>query len=91
MKVKDPKNRVTAKNNPIKELIGISEEKKVGLISPKVKWMKSKSFKKRYGTPKPESLRTQIIDIGDKSRLCLARGSYMTHMNVPLPNHTHTQ
>ena len=62
MKVKDPKGRVTARNNPIKELIGISEEKKVGLRAPKVKWMESKSFKKRYGTLKPESLRTQIID-----------------------------
>ena len=62
MKVKDPKGHVTARNNPIKELIGISEEKKVGLRAPKVNWMESKNFKKRYGTPKPESLRTQIVD-----------------------------
>lgn len=91
MKVKDPKGRVTARNNPIKELIGISEEKKVGIRAPKVKWMESKSFKKRYGTLKESENPNHRRKIGDKSRLCLARGSYMTHMNLPLPNRTHTQ
>ena len=62
MKLKDPKSRVTVKNNPITEMVGISEEKRVGLKAPKVHWMELKSFEKRYGTPKPESLKTQTID-----------------------------
>ena len=64
MKLKDPKSRVTVKNNPITEMVGISEEKRVGLKAPKVHWMELKSFEKRYGTPKPESLKTQPFVMG---------------------------
>lgn len=61
-KQENPKCRITAANNNLKEKIFIEEERRTGLQGPRVQWLELKKYEKRYGKANPSSLRSHLID-----------------------------
>lgn len=65
MKAENPRSRVTAANNPVKETVTMHEDRRVGLKGPRVRWMERTKYEEKYGPAKESALRCHMI--GGKS------------------------
>ena len=58
----NPRCRVTAANNTLKESISVQEEKTTGLNAPKMQWMELSLYEQKYGPADPKAIRVHNIN-----------------------------